>query len=83
MKPADLHRVDASLLADDRAIQVAGEFEQRTAAGSSGLDEELLCDLVFNARTFALLALYIAGMLLAVGLAVPWVAALVHQGLAP
>lgn len=112
MTPADLHRVDTRLLADDRAIVVPGEVEQhvrprlpgprmahvrpaRTRASvaprvpramtpaAPAADDEAINDALFNVRVGGLLALYLAALLLAVGMAVPWVAALVRQGLAP
>lgn len=82
MKTGDLHRVDAALLADDRAMHVAGEVEQRTGRGGA-LDSEAISDAAFSVRVWVLFALYVVALLVALGLAVPWALGLLRQGLAP
>lgn len=78
MMPRDLHRVDASLLVDDRAIQVAGEVEQRCrierptpADAHQDRDDEQACDTAFNVRVYALLAVYLVAVLIVLGVILP------------
>lgn len=82
MKPGELHRVDARQLADDRAIHVAGEIENRT--GRCGdLDNESASDAAFSLRVWALFVLWVLALAAALGMAAPWALTLLRQGLAP
>lgn len=68
MRPGDLHRIDASQLEDER---------------EPAMDEESISNAWFSVRVWLLFVLWVFGLLLALGLAVPWVQSLIEQGLLP
>ena len=78
MMSRDLHRVDASMLADDRTVHVAGEFEQRRrgaqpapAERRQNHDEEHACDTAFNRRMYTLLGVYLFAVLVVLFVVLP------------
>lgn len=86
MTPRDLHRIDARQLADDRAIVVGGDIEQRRriaqpapAEPSQEHDEEQACDTAFNLRVYTLLAVYVVAVLIVLAVILPPVIRLAMQ----
>lgn len=75
MDPRDLHRIEATRLQ-------AGDVRQEPSR-EPALDEESMSNAWFSVRVWLLFVLWLFCLLLALGLAVPWVQSLIEQGLLP